>query len=423
MANVFFEKTWGVLLGKPMDDVNFWIKKGRIPLGTLKPYEAYNGDIPYNDIVSIPFDDVSVPMTSRRALNILMLGGSGDGKSLIMKLIWSVLHQAGYYCGYIDPKSTDSGRAVIKWESGRLPPLMQAHGIPREHFMPVWATKNYQHLAHNFRIYSGRLSKISEREMWLGLGMTTIGASKVAKIIKNQENKITLKRLKQALYELDKEEMPIGSFDAAMRVLTDIEDYQLVDDNVPPLNLLKEWKSGKSVCVSYNNASKILMTYDIGLKIYESAQYYFTHNNRNPIMWFLDDSSFYDQEFPEVKFNFSVQQTKEVGYNYRSLGINNTLAVQSLAIIDEGVAESYKIKLISPLFNGVDSLGQINIPKKAINYLKDNQLVRDKSEHLMQWLLITEDNDVVPFFPFTPPCNHFTEIYFPKEKKEEVSHG
>jgi hypothetical protein len=166
------------------------------------------------------------------------------------------------------------------------------------------------------------------------------------------------------------------------------------------------------------------MTFDIGQKIKESAKLYFTKNNRTPIMWFLDDASYYAKEMKTiVPYNFAVQEIMEIGYNYRSLGISNCLAVQSLGIIDENVAETYRIKIISPLFQSIDQLSSINIPRKAINYLREGILVKDKKQHLMQMILIDEDNNVIPFFPFTPPCNHFTDIYHVKEDEEVMEVG
>jgi hypothetical protein len=418
MGKIVLDKMWSVLTGRPLGDLNYWVDKKLIPIGSLMPFHEYpEGVIPDSDIVTIPFDPVDIPTTQRKALNILFLGGSGDGKSLLMKLIWYVLHNAGYYCGYIDPKSTDSGRARKKWESDRLPPNMSAEGIKLDHFVPIWASGSIPHKIHNFKLYSTRLTKLNEREMWQGLGMTSLGASKTTKLIKkmiSENGDVKMSVLKQHIFNLPKEELPSGSVDAVLRVLTDLEDYDVVNDSVPELNLLNNWKKGNSICLSYNTASPILMTFDIGQKIRESAKLYHEKGNRNPIMWFLDDASFFAKELKLVPYNFAVAEIKEIGFNYRSLGVYSTMAVQSLGIIDENVAEGYRIKLISPLFQNIDSLSSINIPRKAIDYLRSGELVRDKKNHIMQFILIDENNEVVPFFPFTPPCNHFTEVYFEK---------
>lgn len=412
-----------------MGDYQYWVKKRKIPIGTLHPYPFYKGKIPDCDIVTISFDPLDTPLTKRKAMNILMLAGSGDGKTMLSKCIWAILHEAGYYCIYVDPKSTDSGRAQKPWNSPWRAPYTKPQGIPLTHFMPVWATSNYKHMAHNFKLYSSRLKRITEREMWQGLGMTEIAASKVTKIVKEYGGNISLDILKSEISQLPTDELPTQTLNNVMRTLTDLEYFEMVNDTIPELNMLKEWrrrpykdsKTGHSICMSYNNASRIQMTFDIGHKINQSAKYYHTHNNQVPIMWFLDDSSYYAKEFKEVTFNFAVHEIKNIGYNYRSLGVYNCMAVQSLAIIDEGVAESYRIKIISPLFAGVDQLSKINIPKKAINFLKtDGQLVKDRTRHLMQYLLVDEDNNVTPFYPFTPGCNHFTEIYFPKQAKVEA---
>ena len=414
-----FNKLWSVLLNITMGDEKYWARKHKIPIGTLKPYELYEGFIPDEDIVTISFDPVNISGagSQRNAFNILILGGSGDGKSLIMKQIWSVLHQAGYYNLYIDPKSTESGRARIPYKgSPRIAPNMFPKGIKLQHFIPHWASKLEEHLIHNFRTYTTSLNKIDEREMWQGLGMTNIGATWTAMTIdklKNKHKKILVKHIRNELLKTDKDELPSGTFDNVNRVLTDVEYFNVVSDDAPELKLWNEMKKGYSVCISYNSGSPKMMTFDIGKRIKEIDEMY-KQGNRIPTMVYLDDASFFAKEMKLVPFNFAVQEIKHIGFNYRSKGIFNTLAVQSLGIIDENVAESYPIKIISPLFQSVDSLSSIGIPRKAIDYLKSNELVSDKKRYLQQFLLIDANKDVIPFFPFTPPCNHFTEIYFPK---------
>jgi hypothetical protein len=417
MQKIKLDKTWQVLRGQIMGNLKYWAEIHKIPLGSLKPYFSYPkiGDshsIPESDIVTIDFDPANIPPASRNALNILFLGASGDGKSLQLKIIWSVLHDAGYFVGYVDPIKTQAGRAKIKWEgSNRLPPNMIAHGIPLQHFMPSWAMRKFDHMKHNFREYSIRLHKMDEVEKWQGLGMSFPGASKVTEIINKYGRSITFRDLRSELFELDKEEISSVTYDSVMRILSICEVYKVVVDDGKELNLWNEWNKGFSVVLSYNNASAQHMTFDIGFNISESASYNALKNNQTPIMWILDDSSLYANEFNIVKFNYAVQEIKNIGYNYRGLGLNNCLAVQSLAIIDDAIAETYKIKIISPKFANVDSLLKINIPRKAIDMLKNNELVIDRKNNLLQFLLIDPNNEVVPYFPFTPPANHFSEIY------------
>ena len=143
-------------------------------------------------------------------------------------------------------------------------------------------------------------------------------------------------------------------------------------------------------------------------------RYYFEEENRNPIMFFFDDAGYYAKEKKElVKYNYAIQEIVNIGRNYRSLGLNNCLAVQSLGIIDENIAEAYNIKIITPSFSDPESLSSINIPKRAIAILKQGLFV-DKANHVMEYLLINERNEVIPFFPFMPCVNHFSEVYFAK---------
>ena len=419
MIDVRFDKAFSAWTGHPLGNLQFWVEKKMIPIGTLKPYEMYiddkgNVNIPWEDIVNIKFDPIDIPFTQRKLLNILILGASGDGKSLLMKVIWWILHKAKYYCIYVDPKSTDSGRAKVKWDSPRIPPNIEPEGIRLEHYMPIWAMKNFEHLAHNFRSYSTRLKKINEVEMWMGLGMREIAASKVNSIINNVPN-IAIADLKRLVNKIENSELPAASQQNAIRVLTKLEYSRVVDEKVQELNMMYEWLQGKSICLSYNSASKILMTFDIGHKIYQSMRYTFTHDNSVPIMWLLDDGSYYARDFPEiVRHNLAKEQVTYIGINYRSLGLNNVLSVQSLGIIDENIAETYKHKIISPMFAYPESLSKIGIPSKAIYYLKKDLLLISRKDHLLQYMLIDDEKNVTPFFLFTPACNHFREIYHPK---------
>lgn len=402
------------LNGIPIGDVDFWVEKGKIPLGTVKPYSSYGGpeNIPMKDIVTIDFDPVDTPSTERKAMNVLNLAGSGDGKTLMGKNVWAVLHAAKYYCCYIDPKSTDSGRAKMPWESKRLAPHVVPRGIALAHYMPIWAIrKEFKHLEHNFIKFSTRLHKLTEPEMWRGLGMTSIGANNVAIIIRRyieEEMPLTIRRLCTEIKEL---ELNSGTENAILDRISEVEAFGIVNSRVGELDLLQEWEKGNSVCISYNSCSPTFMSFDVGQKINEAANLYHA-GNRIPIMFFLDDSKYYSKRIQGSNFNFAVDEIANIGFNYRSLGVFNWMNVQSLAIIDEAIAESYRIKIISPLFYNTDSLASIGIPKVALKMLKENKLIKDKKNHLMQFLLITEDNEVVPFFPFTPPCGHFEEVYF-----------
>lgn len=437
-TSITFEKTRELLFGSKIADVNYWVDRGEIPLGTVYPYEYYNSsngfsEIPDEDIVTMRFDKVAkgFDFTRRSPLNVLVLGGTGDGKGLMQKTAWYILQKAGFFITYIDPKSTEAGRAIVKWEnSPRLPKYVEPEGIPLAHFMPYCSTANVGHIVHNFRVYSEDLRKIKEKGMWKGLGMKG-SASVVSKLINGTYNGTnsnfvgrhvsTLAELKVAITELDDIEMPKISLGNALRVITDIEDFGLVAKGFPVLDQYKVWnEENKSVVISYNSMYSELMTFDIGLRIREASQYMMTKgNNYRPIMFFLDDASYYARDLQQVNFNFASEQILEIGNNYRSLGLQMWLSVQSLGIIDDNVAEGFKWKIVSPYFANPDALKKINIPNEVIEALKYNELVKDKSRYLTQWQLVTPEGDVIRFFPFTPPSNHFKNIHHVKESEDE----
>jgi hypothetical protein len=417
----FFPLSYSSISAKETKYSNPYATMGKIPLGTLKPRSSYGEEIPEEEIVYIKFDPIKMEDIERNAFNILILGASGDGKSLIAKNIWSTLHDAGYYNLYIDPKGIDSGNAKLKWQNDKLAPLMQPKGIPLKHYLPMTATTDFEHMIHNFETYSLKLEDLNERDMWLGLGLTTIGAIKVRNIINNHKgskNELTIQKIIMLLnFMAENKEINSQVKNAIVERLTDLQDLGIFDNSVQKLDLMKDFRDGKSICISYNSKDRHLMSFDVGEKIRRIVRSYFDKDNprRNPAMIYFDDSSYYAKFVKKQDFNLAVSEILNIGNNYRALGIFNCMMVQTLGIIDEDVAETYPIKIISPKFKNPESLHRINIPKRFIQMLQDSKkhLVQDKDRYLFEWTLV-QDGEHVQFFPFLPPCNHFKRVYFPK---------
>ncbi|MDO8553250.1 MAG: ATP-binding protein [Candidatus Micrarchaeota archaeon] len=413
-----FPLTWKYLQSLDKEESNIYIKECKIPLGTKRPYYEYQEEIPEEEIVYIYFDPISKQTTERNPFNGLIIGGSGDGKSQLMKLIWFFLQKAGYYCLYIDPKGTESGRARRATTVGmnRLPPKISPEGIKLKHYLPTFATRNFDHMIHNFHQYSIRLHNITEKEMWRGLGATDLASLKFDEIVKEAGKEVTTAYLKgriQELYEL--KQVNSQSFTSMYSTISDL-DYHLINEKYQELDLLSNFQQGNSICISYNSCSFTWMSFDIGLKIYQCARYFHDRNNRIPIMSFLDDSGHYAVHKKEIlKYNLAIEEILNIGFVYRTVGLYNWMSVQSLSIIDNRVAETYRIKIITPSFNNPDSLNSINVPKRAIEILKNRELLIDKERKVMQYILVREDNSIQKFFPFMCPANHFQEVYRPKD--------
>lgn len=407
-----FPISYDYILGKSEAE-NIYVQKKKIPCGTLRPYFEYDNEIPEEDIVYIPFDDIYTPATERKAFNGLILGGSGDMKSMFMKLIWSILSDAGYYCIYIDPKSTDSGRAKSPWGNDRLPPNLKPKGIKLKHYIPSFILSRYEHMSHNFHIYSLKLDEIYEKEMWMGLSLTKIASFKIAKIIKEYNTSCNLRILNRELMMMkENKEIASQTFDSAQSLLIDLEDFDFVGTKYKHIDMIEDFRAGYSICISYNSASLSFMSFDIGEKIHRCAKYYNSHNNRIPIMFFLDDSGYYAKEKKDIlKYNFAVQEITNIGNVYRSILIYNFMAVQTLGIIDDNIAQTYRIKIITPSFSNPKSLRSINVPESVIERLEENRLTYNKEMNLIQYVLIDGNNEPVYFYPFLPPCNHFKEVY------------
>jgi len=409
-------------------DYDYWSKKGMIPIGSKKPRSSYeDGYIPESDIVTMKFEKVgNGNLTSRKAFNNLILGGTGDGKSLIIKNIWYVLQRAKFSCICIDPKSTDSGRAKEIWseDDSNLAPKMFPDGIPLVHCMPLWATRNFKHMESNFLTYSLDLSQLDENEMWMGLGISRAGSSVVTRAIlsmKSQNIDINLDNLTNRVIKSKSEtavfkQLPENTFSNIMRVFAELEDFKVFTKERPPLNTwdILNGEEPKSICISYNSGSFGFMTFDIGFRIKEASRFFFQSKKKNkPFHFFLDDAGYYAVDKGKIqKVNYGLNEILNIGTNYRSLGLGMTLAIQTTGMIDENVAQNFKNKLISPVFQDVIGLNKLNIPHEAIDLLREGSLIRDRDQHEFEWIYVDSDNNVLTFFPFTPPCNHFKEVYF-----------
>jgi len=441
---VSMPRSWSAV-GIKQIDANYWAKRCEIPVGTLEPYESYDIDndgkrvIPMSEIVRIKFNPVGKNFTENTALTVLSLGGSGDGKGLIQKIAIAVLQAAGYRNICIDPLKFETGRAITKWSnSPRLPPNMEARGIPMHHFIPSSIIDNIPRLHHNFRKFTIYLSELTESEFLQGMGMTDTAASFVSRLITGRYNGdcidfagreiITFSELERALNILSSkengyEEIPQASADNAMRVLAKLQDLKIVGDgryrSLDPMNEWNADNSNKVITISYKTYPQRFLTFHVGFLIWKAGKYHINSDDKKPIMFFLDDAKEYaDANIKFVDFNFAVDQINQIGFNYRGAGVYDWLSVQSLSIISQTVAETFNIKLISPYFKNPKSLRNINIPDKVIHWLETDVLVKDKERHLVQWVLVDPDNKVKVFFPFTPPCNHFKEIYFNREVVE-----
>jgi hypothetical protein len=273
----------------------------------------------------------------------LLLGGSGDGKTLLMKLIWSFLHSAGYSCCYFDPKSIDSGRAQKGWKSPYMPPWTKPEGIKLKHYSPVWSYEKLDNYENYLTFYSIPLEEFDTRTYWEALGMSPKAATKTdkaCKMLRDKNKKVTIPRIESLLKEmLDNDEIFSQTFSTATSVLGDLDYFNItniIDYEV--LDLQKCFDNGLSVCISYSNVSPQLLTFDVGFQIRKMVNIAKKGLLKKPVVFFFGDAGFYAKELKTVKFNFAVKEITDIGNMYRSLGLNSVIEAQSLGVIDEEVA-------------------------------------------------------------------------------------
>jgi len=419
-----YPKVWVDRLGFKTEVTDYWARRCLIPIGTIRHPLEYKllasgyRDIPIEDVVTIPFDRASLGFTSRKLLNILLLGGSGDGKTLMIKNVLSVLSRADYYNIYYEPKGTFDGvRAKEKWFHDRLAPLMKPEGLKIKSLYPGWGHEKIKfNPCMDKEAYSYSLSDFDSWEYWMSLGHSKMGAFKIHKICSelDSEGLLSLDNVEVKMDALSlgaNPEMAMQTYNKSKGIMNDIRYFNVLSDVVPVLEPLDWLRRGYILLVNFpNKFNQHLMCFDIGVMIRKMVKLSVKGLlNGHPVMFYFDDSSFYANKIEGVLFNMALSDIMDIGNNYRSLGLNNLLAVQTLSIIDEDVAETYKTKLISPLFANPDSLRKINIPERVISYLKENVLVKDSLHYAFQWVKIDQYNNVELFFPFPPGCKHFAD--------------
>ena len=203
--------------------------------------------------------------------------------------MWSIFHAAGYNCLYIDPKSVESGNAKIGAKHGNLPPQLYPRGIPLRHYIPVFAQENFEHLIHNFRVYSKRIYNLNREEMWMSLGVSQRGAGRIAQIIQEYGKRTTFNLLFNEIKKMRHDKMiPAQTVESILGIVENLMKMGFLNPKYPELDLWKDFQEGYSVCISYNAAGMNYMTYDIGDIIHTLSRGYFK-GNIVPIMVFFDD--------------------------------------------------------------------------------------------------------------------------------------
>lgn len=421
---VIYAKTRAELEGKVFADPFYWINQGKIPIGTV-----YGAPEPYReeDIVYINFDpvDETKSFTSRALFNLLILGASGDGKSLLNKIIWYFLQKAGYKVCYIEAAKLDeASRAMRPWKSNRMPPHVEQEGIPLTHYIPSFVARTVDDaFVHNFRIYGSNLSDLVDAEYWMSLGLPRTGASVVAQIIKqlvDDGEEVTIGHIKhKADIKLELDIIFKATRISIETVLDDVEKNDLFKGK--PLDLYKAWQENNSVVISYDDIAAVrFMVFDVAQLIRKASRYSVTKKMRTPMVFiFGDAATFLAGKIEFVESNMALSETKKIGRNYRSKGLGSIVEIQDMDGIDEALAKSYPRKFISPSFNP-DGLARTNISAEIIKNLHPDsgRLHRDKENHQMTWQISFEDGTHVRVDPFTPNCNHFTQVYRYKEKVE-----
>ncbi len=431
---MIFVKCREALFGEIVSSGDYWKERSRIPMGLLFPhvFEEYpfndSGErvIPVGDIFSIPIEavDEGKSFTNRSIFNLLLLGGTGDGKTLQLKNIWWFLDSFGFKIVYFDSAKLDeAARAYLPWRESlsRPAPFVEKDGISLHAFIPSFVSRDFGDdldTVKHLRKYGFRLKDLVFSEYWMSLGCSTPAADFLSQVVKDYNGSNRDISLADLEYELrmgrDDERIHGTSAAQASRTISSLRSNDFF--NGRPLDLMKEWDSKNSVVVAYNDISSAhLMVFDVGYLIRNASTFSSKQGMKVPMFFICGDASSYARpNIPFVELNTALIELGKLSRNYRAKGLNGILEVQDLHSIDGGIAQSFKNYIISPFFKDLEGLKRLNVPEIVIDWLKspeEHGMRKDKDGRRITWIYVNEAGQAVRYEPFTPLCNHFFDPF------------
>lgn len=397
---------------------NFWGERNLIPLGLRKHPDYYDGDIGMGDILTLQMDDPSQDRNKREANNILILERSGGGKSKLAKLMWFFLQKAGNNIVYIDPKTFTSGRAKIGWENDRMPPRVDAEGIPLVQYAPKYLYENdgVEAYRDSLQPFNNVVRDLDDFNKWRGLGFTMNASMTISKLLEQYEEINTAEDLIHTIKSLRKnKQINTSVANSALEKLQIHKELGLFGEKQGSIPFKKHFDKGESVCVSWNLTQPVYCSLQVGLMVYKINKLQRDNPDLPAVYFIFDDSNFFG-DVKKLDYNYANDMISNIGNLMRSHAVNNILIDQSLSGVSSSVSETYHWKIISPNFQNISSLEGVDVPEEAIELLKQGSLRVDKDNYLVQRLLVTPDREVESFYAFEPPCNHFTDVFFDNPK-------
>ena len=255
-------------------DIDKYLKQGKIPLGTIpKHWSKYTGEIPEEAIHFFKFSKISDPQS------ILVIGGQGTGKTMLVKNLLNGHKTKGYYTCVFEPKTAE-------WIKGKYLPRKEGiMGKPSKiDFLPLapsfildnlpeFSLKDYEKVSLDINDF------IDKRNFWRTLGIPSMGTEWL------RTNILKYQTIKKLINVLSSGEIKIGSTRSSLLTRLQAIDEDFIFSNnytyyneetneSNTINLIKLNKKLVKNC--FNKHKTLLITFFSPEERYISAYFYYT---------------------------------------------------------------------------------------------------------------------------------------------------
>lgn len=386
---------------KTPDD--WWFVNNQIPLlYKRKDYFSYRDEKEMiADTITLEVNPGGVQQ--KMPINLLVVAGTGYGKTRVMKTIIKHCHRAGYKIIIIEPKSFEFVNMRFMGNGRRIPPEDKNEKLTNISLYSPFFVKDFleQRMPDKLsaiKFYSPDVSSLNYADLWVGMGVPAKAAALIVGEIKkrnyNIDKWINMLKYHQELHTLTK--------NAAISALEALQATGFFNSHIKDLDLKKEWDKNNVVIVGYHNQRCGNLLFDVGLllnKIMTIGQEESTQglDKVSKKLIVLDDAFFFAgkeaSDFNRTtNTNLAAINISHMQNNARTWGCNTIICVQNLHFnnIYSNLVDGCTSKLIGSTENPEYLRGKI--PEAAFNLICNTSpengpiLYTYEPLHLHQWI-------------------------------------
>jgi len=361
---------------------NVFIRKKRIPLGTVyPPFHYYNDttgtyDVPQSDIVY-------VQLKQGEQFVCLNLGQPGCGKSILNKRIEYYMHKIGYKSAIFDYKGYEWIFGSLFTSPINVFPFEKPEILPIVSLIPAHKRKKFgNEIDKYYRTVAYSINDISSVHELISLRFTPSAAISLMNILsKNQ-----FKNIKELIYAVERTKMHGAAKESILKRLAYYDELDFFSNDQEKPTLQKYWDAGLVPNYSMFASYKDELSFLFGKLIDEE---YNRHKGFPKFILIDDGHPFISKDMKPYDY-MSVKAIQESIYQLgRHKNWNMLLATQQPEYIKDDIIEGATHIIVSRMGNVGDAIRKkINEPEiereiKSLTY--------DKANYIKEKLILEDD--------------------------------